>query len=110
MSESLGDTWDSLTRWAAEWDEGLRTPGRAWTAPNLSALVHAARHSSLGRYYPSASHASLRFSTEPESARTLQVGIALSLSGGYLVHVQPTPDEPRGLYGDRCISRSRKST
>ncbi|MEV7602968.1 hypothetical protein AB0O91_36940 [Kitasatospora sp. NPDC089797] len=96
MSDSLSQAWDFQTRAAAEQDDLCRTPGRSWVPPILRDLVLAARNTSLSRYHPFTSHATLRFSTGPTwwlgDADVLAVAIALVPEGRYLVHTRSPHD------------------
>ncbi|MFE7528071.1 hypothetical protein ACFU7Y_20485 [Kitasatospora sp. NPDC057542] len=96
MSDPLSEAWDFQTQAAAEQDDLCRIPGRSWVPPILQDLVLAARNTSLGRYYPFTSHASLRFSTGPQwwlgDGDILAIAIALVPEGRYLVYVQTSHD------------------
>ncbi|MFD8783643.1 DUF6193 family natural product biosynthesis protein [Kitasatospora sp. NPDC059599] len=96
MSDPLSEAWDFQIRAAADQDDSCRIPGRSWVPPILHDLVLAARRTSLSRYYPFTSHATLRFSTGPQwwagDGDVLAVAVALVPEGRYLVCTLPTAD------------------
>ncbi|MFE4514633.1 hypothetical protein ACFRMQ_10650 [Kitasatospora sp. NPDC056783] len=96
LSDSLSEAWDFQAEAAAEQDDLCRLPGRSWVPPILSDLILAARHTSLSRYYPFTSHATLRFGTGPRwwlgDGEVLTVAIALVPEGRYLVHTRTSHD------------------
>ncbi|MGW2874159.1 hypothetical protein DR950_15190 [Kitasatospora xanthocidica] len=98
MTDPLSEAWDFQAQAAAEQDDFGRTSGGSWIPPILRDLVLAARSTSLSRYYPFTSHATLRFSTGPQwwlgSGDVLAIGIALVPEGRYLVYTQTSHDEP----------------
>ncbi|MEV7186584.1 DUF6193 family natural product biosynthesis protein [Kitasatospora sp. NPDC093102] len=98
MNDPLSEAWDFQARAAAEQDDLCRIPGGSWIPPILQDLVLAARSTSLSRYYPFTSHATLRFSTGPQwwlgDGDILAVAIALVPEGRYLVYTQTSHDGP----------------
>ncbi|MFI0448365.1 hypothetical protein [Actinomadura sp. 6N118] len=97
VDKALEEEWDAWEAYADEYDTHHLDETKTWVPPNLGALVRAVRRTSLCRWSPSASHASLhlcagvRFDAERSPAF-----VARNRTDGYLVY----PRYPRGGVDD----------
>ncbi|MEU1202581.1 DUF6193 family natural product biosynthesis protein [Streptomyces sp. NPDC005813] len=110
--DSIKAAWDFRARAAEAWDERSRSSTTTWVPPILAALVHRARNSALGRFYPYTSHAALAFSTGPRhwlgEGEVLPVAIELVPEGLYVVRTRSAGMALETASADEAVTEAER--